>query len=1161
MTQSLLVLFVKNEEENILEWLCHHAEIGFDQILVLDNQSVDKTAMVVEKAAYFLPVSYMLWKDDMHLSAGLNKQGAAYDYCMHKYRSTIEWLCFLDADEFLIPPPGGHLHELLDQMSFSWCFSINWMTFGSSNLEAAGGRLVMEAFTQRGDQNDPVNGHVKTFFRPSRALQIINPHYVDVGGPVFNLNGEPIRWTIEGVTHPEDILHTGWRIHHYIIRSREHWVRRMSRKQPDGHARGWHTFSEYDQNDIIDLYAYSSARTVWDRLTTQGYTYFPVSQNSEDVIASINHVAKLSSIICFIDEVSASSLRGWAHEPGGDKPVTLQLLIDDVLVTSFTSDLTRRDVKASDINKEFVGFICRIPSKYLDNVEHLLSLRDEDGNVITFKAEGHQRESLAFRHMFTPQLIGQLDETEQASIRGWAAIARDTELQNFETRCHLLVQSGHRPVASIVADLPRPDVAAAHSIEGRCGFSFLIPHDLRDGTKQIFRVFVMPEMIELLGSPVTIDTSLNDDAERIVRLAKLVDQMTRYISKTMADDTFLKSRMQEAAALAEAIIPSRALSIINYIPWFYRHHQAMSQKVRATRHGPLISVVCPVYQPALHHFRAAIQSVLDQTYKNFELILHDDGGQSQEAIDMMMAMAALDNRIRVTLTAENKGISDATNRCINIARGDWIAFFDHDDLLVDCALDRMISSIKPDVSILYSDEDKIDDDGCLFDPALKPDWNYRYLLGVNYINHLTIIRTDLVRKVGGLRSEFDGAQDHDLLLRCVEQIEANRIVHVPEVLYHWRATSTSTAASVSTKPYVVAAGVKAVSSHLGRRNVPVSVESHPGHSLYRVTVTPIFKASVAVIIPFRDQIGSTERCVTQVIKHTTNHNLTIVLINNNSSSAEATIFIKQMRSHKNVIIIDYEQEFNYSKINNLAVETTESDYIVFMNNDLFVNDDDWLDTMLQEILIDDTVGAVGGKFLYQNRTVQHCGVIIGFGGVAGHAFTHESEFFPGYGARAWLAHQVSAVTAACMLVRRKVFVETGGFDEKSLVIAFNDIDLCLKITKLGYKIIVTPDFVAEHHESLSRGLEDTPEKVLRFNREASLMKRRWGNRLRRDPFYHPAFALTGRPFFDLVAPTTEVSLPNSHQRKEKVPTAIVLQETRALKRPKKALMTAAGPVR
>lgn len=389
--------------------------------------------------------------------------------------------------------------------------------------------------------------------------------------------------------------------------------------------------------------------------------------------------------------------------------------------------------------------------------------------------------------------------------------------------------------------------------------------------------------------------------------------------------------------------------------------------------------------------------------------------------------------------------------------------------------------------LIYSDEDKIDASGYYREPAFKTDWNYRLLLGVNYVCHFVMIRQSALQNIGGLNKEYDGAQDHDFLLRASEHIPAEKIHHVPEILYHWRITANSTASDIGNKRYAIDAGIKAVSDHLVRRNLPATVDSQLGMTLYTVNWDFNQSPSVTIIIPYKDEIATTARCLDAIQKYTRYPNYKVILVNNWSITKEAEAFAQAVDKIPNVEILTIKEPFNYSRINNLAAKDETSDFLLFLNNDVFVEQENWLEILVNEALADPLVAIVGGKFVYPNQTVQHAGVLLGIGDVAGHAHVGIPRDEGGYAGRAYFPQEISAVTAAGMLIRRPAFELVGGFDEEHLKVAFNDIDLCLKVRDAGYKVVWTPDFCAEHHESLSRGSDDRPSTERRFFHETQFM--------------------------------------------------------------------------
>nr|WP_249202381.1 glycosyltransferase family 2 protein [Gluconobacter kondonii] len=635
-------------------------------------------------------------------------------------------------------------------------------------------------------------------------------------------------------------------------------------------------------------------------------------------------------------------------------------------------------------------------------------------------------------------------------------------------------------------------------------------------------------MLEVANSPCL--TSFVTDANEAL-IIDVIDQ----IDALHVELTRLRRKVRE-------ILPQPGFTIADYHSWATSYFPILRKYVDRTRNddlitgNPLVSIVCPVWNPNLTDFTAAIESVRAQTWQNWELILVDDCSKNPELRAVIENFAKTDARIKPLFQKKNGGISVATNAGLEAAKGEWIAFFDHDDLLADVAVEYMLrEATRSHADLIYSDEDKIDASGYYREPAFKTDWNYRLLLGVNYVCHFVMIRQSALQKVGGLNKEYDGAQDHDFLLRASEHIPAEKIHHVPEILYHWRITANSTASDIGNKRYAIDAGINAVNDHLERRNLPAHVDSQMGMTLYAVDWQFNQFPSVTIIIPYKDEIPTTARCLDAIQKYTRYPNYKVILVNNWSITKEAEDFAKRVDEIPNVEILTVKEPFNYSRINNLAAKNETSDFFLFLNNDVFVEQENWLEILVNEALADPQVAIVGGKFVYPNQTVQHAGVLLGIGDVAGHAHVGIPRNEGGYAGRAYFPQEISAVTAAGMLIRRPAFELVGGFDEEHLKVAFNDIDLCLKVRDAGYKIIWTPDFCAEHHESLSRGSDDRPSTERRFFHETQFMIEKWGKTLRTDPFYNPHFTLDRQVFFDLTIPgVDETRYPPLESTRKKI---------------------------
>ncbi len=533
-----------------------------------------------------------------------------------------------------------------------------------------------------------------------------------------------------------------------------------------------------------------------------------------------------------------------------------------------------------------------------------------------------------------------------------------------------------------------------------------------------------------------------------------------------------------------------------YQAWLARHRvtpqqvEAMRLAVRSFQHQPLISIITPVFNTPVSWLQAAVDSVLAQAYGNWELILIDDASTDVGTLAALPIFAATDPRVRLTRLAKSGGISAASNRGLEVAKGEWIGLLDHDDLLEPDALFQTAKLLQtqPDADLIYSDEDKLTEQG--FDaPLFKPDWSPDFFLSYNYLCHFTTLRRALVEEVGGFRPEFDGAQDYDLFLRIVERTQ--RIHHIPRVLYHWRRSATSTSDNIRRKPKALEAGRNAIAEHLRRRGEAGHVAIDWRTHAYWVKREVTHPRKVCIIIPARDGIPLLSRCVESVVKKTSYHDYEIVMVNNDSQSEEAREYFSRT-PHR---VLHFSGPFNFSAINNVAVEETECPWLLFLNNDVEIIESEWLSAMVEHVQRPE-VGAVGARLLYPNDTIQHAGVVLGVGGIAQHAFRDFPAEDPGVCRQLQVTRNYSSVTGACLLTRREVFHEVGGFDEERLPVTFNDVDLCLKMRRAGYLIVYTPFAKLYHHESATRRRSVEA-------RETEVMRERWAELLVRDPYYNP----------------------------------------------------------
>ncbi|MBE7564244.1 glycosyltransferase family 2 protein [Acidithiobacillus sp. HP-6] len=531
---------------------------------------------------------------------------------------------------------------------------------------------------------------------------------------------------------------------------------------------------------------------------------------------------------------------------------------------------------------------------------------------------------------------------------------------------------------------------------------------------------------------------------------------------------------------------------------------------------PLISIVMPVYNTPDIYLRACIDSVLAQSYPHWELCIADDNSSKEHVRQILRDYEQKESRIHVVYRHENGHISSASNSALDIASGEYVALLDHDDVLPEHALYFMVQAINynPDAQILYSDEDKLDANGQRFDPHFKSDWNPDLFYSTNYISHLGVYKLALLNSINGFRTGVEGSQDQDLLLRCLPHVENNQIIHIPRILYHWRAVEGSTALASEEKNYTTEVGIKALTDYF-KKNGPlgIKVEAGPAPNTYRVR-WPIPEPAplVSLLIPTRDKKTITEVAVRSILEKTTYPNYEIIILDNGSVMSETIEWFETIqRQDARVKVIRYDHPFNYSAINNFGVRQAKGDLIGLINNDVEVISSDWLIEMVSHALRED-IGCVGAKLYYNNDTIQHAGIIMGLGGVAAHSHKLFPRDHPGYFRRLQLTQNLSGVTAACLIVRKSVFDQVGGLDECNLKVAFNDVDFCLKVREAGYRNIWTPYAELYHHESISRGQEDTPEKQERFSKEIEFMLSKWGNILKADPYYNPNLTIHREDF-------------------------------------------------
>lgn len=554
-----------------------------------------------------------------------------------------------------------------------------------------------------------------------------------------------------------------------------------------------------------------------------------------------------------------------------------------------------------------------------------------------------------------------------------------------------------------------------------------------------------------------------------------------------------------------------------YVDWITRFDDrpdddraAMNARLLALREPPLFSIIMPVYETPAALLEAAVLSVRNQIYSHWELCICDDGSPSAYIAEFLERLSIEEPRVKWTRLARNQNISGASNAALALASGDWIIPLDHDDLLRPHALLEvaLAAEANPDARFIYSDEDKIDASGTKrFDPHFKPDWSPDLLRSFNYVSHLAALKAEDVLRVGGWTLGLEGAQDHDLYLKVTETLGRHQILHIPKILYHWRVAENSTAGSDVAKPYAVTAMASAISAHLLRtgRDAEVALLHDAPVAKIRYRLAELAPLAT-IIIPNKNMPELIGSCIASIRSRTIYPRYEILIVDNGSTDAE-TLRLYDEFKRDGIVVTNYPAEFNYSAMNNLGIREARGEVLVFLNNDTSVIGEDWLSELVGHAVRAE-VGCVGAKLYFNDDTIQHAGVFVGVCGIACHPYRGFEKGDFGYFGRLRVTQNLSAVTAACLAVRRSIALKVGGFDEISLKIALNDVDFCLKVHAAGYYNVWTPFAELYHFESKTRGYEIGPEKRARFQRESEILNERWHQYVSLDPYYSPHLTRT-----------------------------------------------------
>ena len=702
---------------------------------------------------------------------------------------------------------------------------------------------------------------------------------------------------------------------------------------------------------------------------------------------------------------------------------------------------------------------------------------------------------------------------------GWAAwIGEGKTDGRLLTHTEIRVERrGGRAVDADIKTLYRSDVIRAlGGSESDEMMGFQIRFRKEKGENQYLVLFCSPGGAESEKYPVDFRT-VNMLSRQENRHFEGAADMLKHVNRQLIADDFQYFRQFGPRRYASLVV--RRLNSSDRIPayekWARKNEvkpdELAEQRKYHFSYEPRISIVIPAYRTRKKYLRELLRSIQKQTYGKWQLCIADGSGEDLCVEEVIRKYMARDSRIRYRKLEKNEGISGNTNEALKMADGDYILLCDHDDVIPPNALFELVKALQDrDVEIVYTDEDKISmDSSRRFDPNFKPDFNPDLLCSTNYICHLFLFPRSFYEKYGGFREEFDGAQDHDLILRYTEK--AGKIVHVPKILYHWRSHYGSTADNPESKAYAFENGARAVEAHYRREGIPAHVEKGPLVGTYHTVYDWGREPMISIIVPNKDHVSDLKKCMDSVDKKSVYRNYEWIIVENNSTEEETFRYYDSIRDRENVTILTYQGGFNYSKINNFGMRQAGGELLLLLNNDTEMIRPESLKAMADLCLRED-VGIAGARLLYPDRTIQHAGVIVGFGGVAGHAFCNLSSRDPGYMGRAVITQDYSAVTAACLMVRKEIFEAVGGLTEEYAV-AFNDIDFCMKVGAYGKRIVYEPSAEFYHYESKSRGTEDTREKVERFRSEVERFESTWKDFLAKgDPCYNPNFSLTIGPF-------------------------------------------------
>lgn len=796
------------------------------------------------------------------------------------------------------------------------------------------------------------------------------------------------------------------------------------------------------------------------------------------------------------------TLTGWS---GSEYPGIIELvcLADDVKISDIkVSKHERNDVfqicktlSTEDVNVGFELTISKV-NLLMEKFKtiRVISRQNQDERIIWEKSTAELKEKFGEQ-----TLILEIDSIKK---RGSRMIVSGWMIDFLNNNTIVINDKNGNHVSCDIKKVNREDVAKVYQLKdtNAVGFEIAVPIDDFNGD-----VFYILFKNDLTAKKTTVDVKKYEFEN------SSIGRMIETLSLARSKDNFKIIKDKGFFYFVNYVQDQMDVEKDDYGTWLKKHHpnqkELRTQKKTNFAYEPKISIVIPLFNTPIRFLDELLASITAQTYKNWELCLAD-GSNTEDVGEFIFQKYGQEKRIRYQKLEENKGIAGNTNKAVDMATGDFIMLCDHDDLIAENALYEMVLALNEDPSadIIYTDEDLVNSDSTVYySPRFKPDFNFDFLRSINYICHIFMVRKKIIDTVGGFRENFDGAQDYDFILRCCEKTK--HIIHIPKILYHWRSHENSTAGNPESKQYAIEAGKSALKEHYIRLGMDAEVRYTGIFIMYETILKVKGQPRVSILIPNKDHIDDLDKCISSIEEKTTWNDYEIIIIENNSTDSATFAYYEQItKRYPNIKVVYWKKEFNYSAINNYGASFATGDYYVLLNNDIEVITEQWIEYMLGFCQRDNT-GVVGAKLYYPDNTVQHCGVVIGMGGFAGHVLTRTQKEDNGYFGRLKAIQDVSAVTGACLMIKKTTFDSIGGLDEEFKV-ALNDVDLCLKVRALGELVVLNTMVELYHHESKSRGMEVGKEKHERFKNEIARFRMKWADVLKEgDPYYSPNLTL------------------------------------------------------